>query len=217
MTALLEVPRAVYQSWSESWSDAPPITRDADSIIVSRDDHRSIFAACRAHNLMQDDAQHFIAGGDLPDASRIVTWSGSLAEDLSEDEPLNFMRRGHEAFHARCTELHEALNAANRRLALVPHHRHLLSDAPSVRAFLDQWAGGPFDILFDPVRLFAKSMYDRADEHAERIFELIAPRAIAWRRPVDGIVPAEVAAAIEAAGRRFDPEGRCEVGVRTTA
>ncbi|MCA9296543.1 MAG: hypothetical protein KC983_08495 [Phycisphaerales bacterium] len=214
MNALIEIPRARFLSWD----DAPRTTLDADSYIVSRDAQPKLIAAVRSHNPMHDPLGA-VLNGEGPEgvksSTRIATWSGSLAEDLNDDEPLNFMRRGHEAFHARCTELHDALIAAGRRLAFIPHHRHLLSDTPSVRAFLDQWAGGPFDIILDPALLFAESMFDRAEEHAERMFELIAPRAIAWRLPLPRRVPAEVGAAIEAAGRQFDPDLNTAIEVCT--
>jgi len=172
--------------------------------VITRAEDASIFGLFRDGNLMVDDPPLT----DLPPGARLIMSSGRFDDN---DAPLNFLRRGHERFQERCAVIASMLRDAGRTCVLVPDHRDLLSDAPSVRLFLDRWADGPFEILLDAGRLLHSSMYEAADEHIERFFELIGPRAIAWRCVSAVELPSDAAASVRRFGEAFDPRGEAKI------
>jgi hypothetical protein len=125
-----------------------------------------------------DDGNPLDDGWRLPasDAPIIVAWSGTLHAELFAREPRNWMGAGGTQFAGRCDVLAEELAAANRTLAWRPHARHVLSDHPSVLAFM-KTRGAPFGLALDPAALFEPSMLDTAEDHLERIMAALGPRA----------------------------------------
>ena len=54
-----------------------------------------------------------------------------MSEDLSAPDPRNWMRPGRKRLDELCAGAKDALQNAGVKILLVPHARHILSDAPS--------------------------------------------------------------------------------------
>lgn len=150
-----------------------------EAVVCTTDDQQDVIGVVRWSNPMRETPDV----DDLPVNAALITWSGSMSDDLNEADPRNFMRVGHEAFQERCVALRDALVAADRMMVFVPSPRHILSDAPGTRAFQERWSNGPFGILIDPWHLITEDMQDRREEHLERIVELAGPQA--WGMRID--------------------------------
>ncbi|MBL9140997.1 MAG: hypothetical protein JNK53_03940, partial [Phycisphaerae bacterium] len=118
-------------------------------------------------------------------------WSGTLAAELTEVSPMNWMR-GPDMLDAACESLRPQLIAHGRRLLLVPHARHVLSDA---RSALTWWSSQvipgqellaetrapqgerPFGLAFDPAALLEPSMLPDLADHLRALFGSIGVRA----------------------------------------
>lgn len=115
------------------------------------------------------DARDPLAHDWAPDLSADpVAWSGSLSDDLFEPHPHNWLPPGRAALDALCARVRPALEAADRTLVFRPHARHILSEVPSCRAFLQDHAREPFGIALSPADMLEPSMLDRVEEHLER-------------------------------------------------
>lgn len=120
---------------------------------------------------------HPIAGDwALPEAPHVVAWSGTFADELFETHPHNWLSRGRQTLDAWCEGQRDALNAAGRRVTFLPHARHVLSDAPACRAFVEEHGAGPFGVALAPALLFEESMWPDVEDHLVRILELVGPR-----------------------------------------
>jgi hypothetical protein len=143
---------------------------------------------CFAHgNLLRHD---FAFDAELP-GDWIFAWSGSLATEMTEVSPMNWMR-GPDMLDAACASLGPQLVRHGRRLLLVPHARHVLSDA---RSALTWWcthvipgqelrpdtrapAGDrAFGLAFDPLAMLEPSMLADASDHLHALFASIGVRA----------------------------------------
>jgi hypothetical protein len=127
---------------------------------------------------------------ELPGGT-VLAWSGTLGESLFEGTPANWMR-GPAALDALCDELVPQLVRHGKRLVLVPHARHVLSDA---RSALTWWCGRlfpgerfellpsapagprPFGLALDLGAMLEPSMVADAEDHAQSLFASIGPRA----------------------------------------
>lgn len=149
-------------------------------------------APCCAHVAMSTSGEattfaSFVEGNPLSgnwavDAespgSRIVSWSGTLAEDsLFGDEPRTWMRAGQERFAAFLDEIAPALHHHRRTLCFRPHHRHVLSDVHSSVKLLRDRAGGPFEMLLSPADILAPGMLRDVEDHLTRMFAHVGPVA----------------------------------------
>ncbi len=138
-------------------------------------------------NLLRPD---FAFDADLPGAW-IFAWSGTLAGEPGEVSPLNWMR-GPAFLDEACESLGPQLVRHGRRLLLVPHARHVLSDARSalvwwcrhvipgqdLRAETRAPAGErPFGLALDPMALLEPSMVPDAADHVRSLFAALGPRA----------------------------------------
>jgi hypothetical protein len=137
------------------------------------DDPSRPFAVAAPGNLLADDWR-------LPDGEtggRVVCWSGSLAadDDLFAPHPGNWTGPGRDALDARVAALAGPLRDRDLTLCLRPHARHVLSDAPSCRAFLEAHADAPVALALDPAALLEESMLDAAGDHLGRILAALAP------------------------------------------
>jgi len=121
---------------------------------------------------------NWIADAEAP-ARRIVSYSGTLADEPFGDDPRTWMRAGHERFKAFCDEVEPALRAHERTLCFRPHHRHVLGDVHASVKFLRDRAGGPFEVLLSPADLLAPSMLAQAEDHLTRMFAHLGPVAAA--------------------------------------
>ena len=124
-----------------------------------------------------------LSGGWLVDvdapSTRIVSWSGTLADELFGDEPRTWMRTGQERFAAFLDEVAPALLHHRRTLCFRPHHRHVVGDVHAAVKLLRDRAGGPFEILLSPGDLLAPSMLSLAEDHLARRFAHLGPIAAA--------------------------------------
>ena len=121
-------------------------------------------------------AGNWVADTEAP-SRRIVSYSGTLADEPFGDDPRTWMRAGHERFKAFCDEVGPALQAHGRTLCFRPHHRHVLGDVHASVKFLRDRAGGPFEILLSPAELLAPSMLPQAEDHLTRAFAHLGPVA----------------------------------------
>jgi hypothetical protein len=127
---------------------------------------------------------------ELP-GSWALAWSGTLGGTLFEGTPANWMR-GPAALDALCDELAPQLARHGKRLVLVPHARHVLSDARSAltwwcdRLFPGQRfellppapAGPrPFGLALDIAALLEPSMVPDVEDHVQSLLASIGPRA----------------------------------------
>lgn len=106
-----------------------------------------------------------------------VTWTGSLnADDLWTPEPRNWLGPGILALEEVLTALGDG-SAGTSEIYLVPHARHVLSDAHGTRQFLDRWAHDRLAVRLAlwPWGLFEPSMVEHAEDHLHRILETLLP------------------------------------------
>jgi hypothetical protein len=126
---------------------------------------------------------------DLP-GEWIMAWSGTLGGAPFEGTPANWMR-GPAALDACCDELAPQLVRHGKRLVLLPHARHVLSDA---RSALTWWcdrvipgqdpnvvrhspAGRrPFGLALDPAALLEPSMLEDIEDHMQSLLSSFGPR-----------------------------------------
>jgi len=108
-------------------------------------------------------------------APRLISWTGTLADDLFERDPMSWLPRPREAFAALCDALAPRLIERDLRILWRPHARHVIADAQTARAFLNDRPDGPFEIVFEPTALLEPEMLDAAETHLERAFEALGP------------------------------------------
>lgn len=132
-----------------------------------RDAEGRIVATLAGGNVLADDWTPPEPGeveGDL------VVWSGTLAPDLLTSHPYTWMSPGREALAERLVGLMSLVRDAGGRVLLRPHARHVLSDPPSIRAFMKELGDVPVSILLEPAAMFEPSMLGpEAEDHLERI------------------------------------------------
>jgi len=127
----------------------------------------------------------WIVDTDAP-GTRLVSWSGTLADEPFGDDPRTWMRAGQERFAAFLDEVGPALLHHRRTVCFRPHHRHVLSDVHSSVKMLRERAGGPFEVLLSPADLLAPSMLRDVEDHLARMFAHLGPIAA-------GVLVADVA------------------------
>jgi hypothetical protein len=135
-------------------------------------------------------AEHWAVDAELP-GEWILAWSGTLGGSPFEGTPANWMR-GPARLNEFCTDLAPQLARHGKRLVLVPHARHVLSDARSAltwwceRLFpgqrfelLPQSPDGPrpFGLALDPGALLEPSMLADVEDHLQSLLSSIGPRA----------------------------------------
>jgi len=119
---------------------------------------------------------------DLP-GERIACWSGTLDlesvanGDLFSPHPHNWMNPGSEALDRFLDEMIPELERHERRLCLIPHARHVLSDVQGSINLLRARGSAPIEVALSPVSLLTPSMLDTLEEHLERSFETLAEQA----------------------------------------
>ncbi len=113
---------------------------------------------------------------DAP-SSRIVSWSGTLAGELFEDEPRTWMRAGQDRFKRFLDEVAPALHTHGRTLCFRPHHRHVLGDVHASVRLLRERAADPFEVLLSPADMLAPSMLGTIEDHLVRMFAHLGPVA----------------------------------------
>ena len=121
-------------------------------------------------------AEDWIAPLDVP-GECLISWSGTLGDDLFEDAPRTWMQAGHNEFKTFCDGLVEGLEEAGRRMLFRPHARHVLSDPQGSLNFIRGRENEPFGLAVSPTDLLLPDMLERIEEHLERILTQLAPQA----------------------------------------
>jgi hypothetical protein len=132
---------------------------------------------------------HWAVDAELPGAW-VMAWSGTLGASPFEGTPANWMR-GPKALDGLCDALAPQLARHGKRLVLVPHARHVLSDA---RSALTWWCGRvipgedpnlvrrspagprPFGLALDPAALLEPSMLGDVEDHMQSLLASFGPR-----------------------------------------
>lgn len=146
---------------------------DGSGVVRAADDARDAAAVLAPGNPLGDEW----ALPQRDDVDLLVAWSGTPGGGLFEASPLTWMPAGRAALDAFCQRLAPQLEQRGQRLAFRPHARHVLSDEPSCVRFLNDYAGGPFTLAFEPALLFEPTTLDAFDERLPRLFEALAPRS----------------------------------------
>lgn len=120
----------------------------------------------------------WIVDVDAP-SRRIVSWSGTMADELFADEPRTWMRAGQDRLKAFLDEVAPALRHHGRTLCFRPHHRHVVGDVHASMKLLRERAGEPFEILLSPADMLAPSMLPTVEDHLTRMFAHLGPVAAA--------------------------------------
>lgn len=144
-------------------------TPSCDSLIIKRGKADDVLAAVIGDNPL---SRSWLFDLDLP-SSRVMTWSGTLADDLFASDPRTWMRPGREAFDAFCNDIAPQLEQHQRRLCFHPHSRHVLSDVQSCAKFLRDRENEPFEIALAPASLLEPSMMTHVEDHLRRMFETL--------------------------------------------
>ena len=155
-------------------------------LVVPQGAPTAAIASIASGNPLDDD---WFCPLDLP-GDGIVSWSGTLADELFGDEPRTWMGEGHQRFEGWCDDVRDALGRAGRVLLLRPHARHVLSDPQGTLDFLRRREGEPFGLALSPADLLLPSMMPDAEDHFARILEFMVPRAalvlLQDARPAEG-------------------------------
>lgn len=144
-------------------------------VAMSTQGAASAFAAFVEGNPLSEG---WVIDAELP-TRRIVSWSGTVAGGLFEDDPRTWMRPGQERFAAFLDGIAPALEAHRRTLCLRPHHRHAMGDVHACARLVRERAGGPFEVLLSPADMMAPSMLAQAEDHLARMFAHLGPAAAA--------------------------------------
>lgn len=137
-------------------------------------------------NILDDS---WVIDADLP-GEWVLAWSGTLGGHLFEGPPANWMR-GPGALAATCDALAPQFERHGKRLLLVPHARHVLSDA---RSALTWWCervipgldpssvrqppvgARAFGLALDAGALLEPSMIPDVQDHLQSLFAAFGPR-----------------------------------------
>jgi hypothetical protein len=108
---------------------------------------------------------------------RLLVNSGSLADELGELDPRNWMAGGMTALAEHLQSLQSALEMTSTTLFLEPHSRHILHDAQCTAMYLRQHAINSVKLALNPPALFEPSMLVYREDHLQRILESLGPLA----------------------------------------
>ncbi len=120
----------------------------------------------------------WLIDNELP-SDRIACWSGTLAEppDLFAAHPHNWMNPGRETLDAFLDEMIPQLEKTSRRLTLIPHARHVLSDVQGSINLVRERADTPVEVALAPTHLLTPSMIHVLEDHYTRAFETLSDPA----------------------------------------
>ncbi len=139
-----------------------------DGVMLRHGDPEDVLASTNRANPL--------AGAWLADISApgdtIVSWSGTLAEDLFEPHPMTFLGTGFEALTRFCKEVGPQLEASGKSICFQPHCRHVLNDPRSCLKF-HQEKQGPFEFALSPGDLIESEMLPDLEDHLTRAFEML--------------------------------------------
>ena len=119
-----------------------------------------------------------------------------MSEDLSAPDPRNWMRPGRKRLDELCAGAKDALQNAGVKILLVPHARHILSDAPSAISWhRDHIGTGVFGLAVVPALLLDPDHVPTGgplEDLMFRIHELLAPVVDRWIEAPTGVDAPEV-------------------------
>ena len=121
-------------------------------------------------------SEGWIGALDVP-GDTLISWSGTLAEELFGEDPRTWMQYGQTAFTEFCSAVAPALEKSKRTLLFRPHARHVLSDTQSSLDFSRKHEDGPFGLAVSPCDLLVPDMLNTLEDHLERILTFLAPQA----------------------------------------
>ncbi len=175
------------------------VERDGAVIRLADD---TVIAQRITANLLEPDATIDIAAA----GHTVIAWSGTLADALFQSHPMNWMQPGQEAFAQLARRLADAAAAANGRVLIQPHSRHVLSDTQTAFNFAQgDDASRALGLALSAATLLEPSMFDPVEDHMERIFETLAPEAdlvlLSDARPMDDADEGCVEPAVLGGGR----------------
>jgi len=146
---------------------------ECDDAIIRLTDG-SVIAKRITENLLRPDARMDLAAA----GQTVIAWSGTLAGDLFESHPMNWMQPGQHAFTDLIQRLADVAATAEGRILIQPHSRHVLSDTQTAFNFVRGDGVGPaIGLALCPATLLEPSMFDPVEDHLERIFETLATEA----------------------------------------
>lgn len=102
-----------------------------------------------------------------PSSRRLVCWSGWVGESAFDRDFRTWMKPAWDALERAC----EAF--AGTELCLLPHPRHILSDAQSCLSLLRRFEGRPVRLVLDAAGLLTGSMLGAAEDHLARVFDAL--------------------------------------------
>ncbi|MEO1278799.1 MAG: hypothetical protein AAFV77_07585 [Planctomycetota bacterium] len=109
----------------------------------------------------------------------VVAWSGWFDEDAQPEsgvfhhDPRTWAGEGWERLEMRLDEVLPQFEAADARLLMRPHVRHVVSDAPSIRKVLERFDSPALGIFFEPAAMLTAAMVDDASDHLTRLIEAV--------------------------------------------
>lgn len=110
----------------------------------------------------------------------LIVWSGWFDQDALPEsgvfhhDPRTWTAPGWETLEARLAQILPAFEAADARLLLRPHVRHVISDAPAIRRILGKFETPALGVLLEPAAMLTAGMADDAKDHLTRILEALA-------------------------------------------
>ena len=137
-----------------------------DSLALATDDPSDVSFCFVGDNPL---GAGWLIDNELP-SDQIACWSGTLAEgpDLFAPHPHNWMNPGRESLDAFLDEMIPQLQKADRRLTLIPHARHVLSDVQGSINLVRERPKTPVGVALAPTLLLTPSMIDVVEDHYTR-------------------------------------------------
>jgi hypothetical protein len=114
----------------------------------------------------------------------VVVWSGSAHGASFERDPGVWGSESREVFRGSCDVVAEALRGTGCRVLLRTHCRHVLSDLPACRWFVEDVRSSCLGLCVDVASMFEVSMLDRAEDFLCRLLgELPGADLVLMREP----------------------------------
>jgi hypothetical protein len=101
-------------------------------------------------------------------SGRIVCWSGWVGEGPFDRDFRTWTKPAWEALERACGAF------GGTGLCLLPHPRHILSDAQSCLTLLRRFEGGRVRLVLDPAGMLTGTMLDAAEDHLARTLDSLA-------------------------------------------
>lgn len=117
------------------------------------------------------------SGLEARPGTRVVVWSGTLADAWDSRDPATWGPSGLERLRAAVAQLGPAATDGGYEVLLRPHARHVLCDVQRTLKLLHEWREWPIGLALDAAALVEVSMLVEADDHLRRAYETLGPLA----------------------------------------